>query len=171
MRAACGLVFLLFWIGPPPGESENVRAIRRALALLPRLPSAVAVIDAEDARPGVRELLLTLDAFITRGGRVVYIVKQSAVLQGAAKGSRVYDHILAGVIWHEMAHIDGADERAARRAERDLWIGFVRDQRIDEMTALRYLSALDAQSLEVLDHHEIGGGVDLPLVQDRVSVR
>jgi len=169
MRAACGLAVLLFWMGPAPGESDNLRAIRRAMALLPRPPSTVAVIDAEDARPGVRELLLTLDAFITRGGRVVYLVKESAVLKGAAQGSRFYDCMLAGILWHEMAHVDGADELGARRAERDLWTGFVRDQRVDEMTALRYLRALDAQSLEVLVHHEVAAGIDLPPVQNHVG--
>jgi hypothetical protein len=50
-----------------------------------------------------------------------------------------------------MAHVEGVDERAARRREQSLWTTFVRDQRVDEVTALRYLEALskrpDAQLL------------------------
>src|SRR5215471_3675376 len=156
MRAVCALAVLLFSMGAASGDSPNVRAMRRALALLPRLPTNIdlTVTDAEEAEPGVRERLLTLEAFIIRGGgRVIYIVKQGSVLRGAAKGSREYTYVLAGIIWHEMAHIAGADERAARKAERDLWATFVRDQRIDEGFGLRYLKLLDSQSLEVIDQH------------------
>src|SRR5262245_42368363 len=105
MRAACVLsLWLLSQASPAP--SDDMRAIRRAIALLPKVPSSVTVnvtvtvMDADDAKPDVRERLLTLDAFITRGGHVIYVVKQSAVLKGAAKGSRVYDHVLAGILWH-----------------------------------------------------------------------
>jgi predicted SprT family Zn-dependent metalloprotease len=72
----------------------------------------------------------------------VYLVKQSTVLQEAAKGSQLYEHVLASIIWHEMAHLDGADERGARRAEEQLWTRFVRDGIFDQVTALRYLNAL-----------------------------
>jgi hypothetical protein len=125
------------------------RAVSRAIARLPRLPIHVAVIDANEANPAVRETLLKLDAFTLRldavtmdRSRVVYLVKQSAVLQEAAKGSRFYEHMLASIIWHEMAHLDGADEHGARHAEEQLWIRFVRDGISDQVTALRYLNAL-----------------------------
>ena len=42
-----------------------------------------------------------------------------------------------------MAHLDGADERGARKAESTLWASFIRDGLIDQMTGLRYLSALE----------------------------
>jgi hypothetical protein len=35
-----------------------------------------------------------------------------------------------------------ADEHGARKREESLWTSFVRDQRVDQLTALRYLSAL-----------------------------
>jgi hypothetical protein len=41
-----------------------------------------------------------------------------------------------------MAHLNGADEREARKAESKLWTSFVRDGRTDQLTALRYLNAL-----------------------------
>jgi hypothetical protein len=129
--------------------SPDDRAVSRAIAQLPRRPIQVAVIDAIEAKPEVRETLLKLDAFTVRldagtmdRSRVVYLVKQSAVLQEAATGSRFYEHVLASIIWHEMAHLDGADERGARRAEEQLWIRFVRDGISDQLTALRYLKAL-----------------------------
>jgi len=137
----------------PRAEDDNPspydRAVSRAIAQLPRPPIRVAVIDANEAKPGVRETLLKLDAFTLRldavtmdRSRVVYLVKQSAVLQEAAKGSRFYEHVLASIIWHEMAHLDGADERGARRAEEQLWTRFLRDGISDQVTALRYLNAI-----------------------------
>lgn len=125
------------------------RAVSRAIAQLPRRPIHVAVIDADEARPGVRETLLKLDAFTLRldavtmdRSKVVYLVKQSAVLHEAATGSQFYEHVLASIIWHEMAHLDGADERGARHAEEQLWTRFVRDGISDPVTSLRYLNAL-----------------------------
>ena len=108
--------------GPSPTAYD--RTLQKVLALLPRRPPAVAVFDADDAKPEVRQTLLKLDAFITRGGKVVYVVKQSAVLEAATKGAQLYHYMLASIIWHEMAHVDGADERGARRAEEQLWMRF-----------------------------------------------
>jgi len=147
--------------GPPAVESRIVvdgptaiderKVIAQAMRLLARLPERVAVIDAEQARPDVKATLLRLDAFTIKGSRVVYLVRQSALLQAAVQRQAFYTHALASVIWHEMAHIEGADEREARRREQSLWTTFVRDQRVDEVTALRYLEALtkrpDAQLL------------------------
>jgi hypothetical protein len=147
--------------GPTARESRIVvdgptavgerKAIAEAMRLLPRLPERVAVIDAEQARPDVKATLLGLDAFTVKDNGVVYLVRQSALLQGAVQRQAFHTCALASIIWHEMAHAEGADEREARRREQSLWTTFVRDQRVDEVTALRYLEALtkrpDAQLL------------------------
>src|SRR6185437_6774682 len=62
----------------------------------------------------------------------IYLVNQSAVLQGAARGSYVLDHMLAAIIWHEMAHLEGAPEPEAQRREQELWTTFIRDRRVDQ---------------------------------------
>jgi hypothetical protein len=54
--------------GNHPGLYD--RAVSRAIAQLPRRPIRVAVIDAHEAKPGVRETLLKLDAFTLRGDAV-----------------------------------------------------------------------------------------------------
>jgi hypothetical protein len=127
------------------------KAIAHAMRLLARLPERVAGIDAEHPRPDVKAALLRLDAFTIKDSRVVYLVRQSALLQGAVQRRAFHTYGLASVIWHEMAHAEGADEREARQREQTLWTTFVRDQRVDEVTALRYLEALtkrpDAQLL------------------------
>ena len=35
------------------------------------------------------------------------LVKSGSTLQQAVKGRGIYDLVLAAIIWHEMAHIDG----------------------------------------------------------------
>jgi hypothetical protein len=67
--------------------------------------------------------------------------------------------MLAAVLWHEMAHLAGADEREARGAEEKLWTRFVRDGLSDAITSLRYLRALTTRpndqllpSADVEDH-------------------
>jgi hypothetical protein len=138
--------------GPPSVESRIVvdgptaigerTAIAAAMHLLARLPERVAVIDAEQARRDVKATLLRLDAFTIKDSRVVYLVRQSALVQGAVQRQAFHTYALAAVIWHEMAHTEGADEREAQRREQSLWTTCVRDQYVDEVTALRYLEAL-----------------------------
>jgi hypothetical protein len=90
----------------------------------------------------VKATLLQLDTFITRGSPVVYVLRHSPLLQGARAGSTFHTLALAAAVWHEIAHINGADEHEARKREESLWTSFVRDQRVDQVTALRYLTAL-----------------------------
>ena len=148
-------IFVVVAIAPalPRAAANNPnaydRTVARAIAHLPRRPIQVAVIDANEAKPEVRATLLRLDAFTLKvdavtmdRSKVVYLVKQSTVLREAAKGSLFYEYVLASIIWHEMAHLDGADERGARSAEEQLWTRYVRDGIVDQVSALRYLNAL-----------------------------
>ena len=50
--------------------------------------------------------------------------------------------MVAIILWHEMAHLVGQDEHAARKADEDLWKRFVRDGVTDQVTSLRYLDGL-----------------------------
>jgi hypothetical protein len=120
--------------------------LERVLKLLPRRPIGLVVIDPDEAQPDVRRTLLTLDAFITKGGRVVYLTSHSEVLQRALKGSQLCDYILATIVWHEMAHIDGADENEAQRREEQLWTVFLMEERVDRIQGLRYLKALKSRT-------------------------
>jgi hypothetical protein len=104
-------------------------------------PVRIAVSDVTENRPAVRDYLLTLDAFTVPGNDVIYVVQQSQLLKGAHSGP-LHRAILATVVWHEMAHLSGADERGARQAEEKPWMQFVRDGLVDRVTGLRYLQAL-----------------------------
>ena len=119
--------------------SPYKEAIARALRLLPRQPERVVLVDRADGslehmgKPKV-------EAFVKHGGRVVYLVRQGVTLQATLKGPGIFDYALATVIWHEMAHIDGADETAAQQAEEQLWMQFVLAQRVDRGRGMRYLA-------------------------------
>ena len=125
---ACSLSLLVVLLGmsvPVLGASSEdtpfTRTLERVLSLLPKRPPVVAVIDPSHAKPDVRPTLLGIDAFITKGGRVVYVTSHSEVMRGALRHSSLHEHMLAAIIWHEMAHIEGAAEEEAQRREEQLW--------------------------------------------------
>jgi len=140
--AANGLDTDIVTASSPAGAAAR-DAIKAAIALLPRAPTRIAVMDITTAKPEARDRLRTLDAFTVRGSGVIYLVDGSELLRGAQAGSAFHRAALAAVIWHEVAHVNGADEREARKAESKLWTSFVRDGLIDQLTALRYLNALE----------------------------
>jgi len=86
-----------------------------------------------------------MEAFTLRGGRVVYLTAHSEVLRGALEGWSVHEHVLATIIWDEMAHIDGADEIEAQHREEGLWKQFLMEQRVDWSDGSRYLTALQGR--------------------------
>jgi hypothetical protein len=97
------------------GQSAYDDAISRALRLLPRQPEKVELVERAGG-PHLHEGKPRTEAFVNHGGRVVYLVRQGVTLQAALKGRGIFDYALATVIWHEMAHIDGADRpRHSRR--------------------------------------------------------
>jgi hypothetical protein len=130
-----------------PGRegSPYHETIERVLKLLPKRPAQVVIVDPNQAGAEIRGTLLRMEAFITKGGRVVYLTSQSEALQGALKGWSLHEYILASIIWHEMAHIEGADEMEAQRREEALWIRYVMDERVDPGDGMRYLSGLKSR--------------------------
>jgi len=104
--------------GKGPTAVADREAIAAAIAMLPKRPVRIALMDVSQNRPDVRDHLLTLDGFTVKGNGVIYLVQQGRILEGARRGSTLCRAMLAGVIWHEMAHLDGADERSAQLAER-----------------------------------------------------
>ena len=148
------LVLLGTLLGLSPvnaGPSAYDEAITRALRLLPRQPEKIEVVE-RDERSHVRqgtahgehgEHVERVEAFVNHGGRVVYLIRQGVTLQATLKGPGIFDHALATVIWHEMAHIDGADEVAAQEAEEQLWREFIVSQRVDRTRGMKYLALLE----------------------------
>jgi hypothetical protein len=93
--------------------------IIRALGLLPKLPAKVLVVDVAEADRAADAHGRKVEAFVRHGENVVYLIAQGATLRGAQKGRGIFDYALAILIWHEMAHLAGADEREAQRQQED----------------------------------------------------
>ena len=123
-----------------PGPHENT--IKRALQLLPKQPARILVIDAAQAPRAVDGHGRRVEAFVRHGEDVVYLIAQGVTLRGAQNGPGVYDYALAALIWHEMAHLGGSDERDAQRQEEDLWTQYVAGGLVDTRRGLNYLALL-----------------------------
>ena len=120
----------------------DARTLRAALEALPRRPERIVVVDAEALPPAHDKQLRGLDAFVPIGSRVIYLRRQSVTLLAAEYSGGPYLLMLAAVIWHEMAHTEGLDERHAREREEDLWKQFVQRGLVDSGVGLTYLDEL-----------------------------
>ena len=120
----------------------DIRTLRAALEVLPRRPERIVVVDAEAEPPAHERQLRDLDAFVPVGSRVIYLRRQSPTLLAAEFSGGPYVLMLAAVIWHEMAHTEGLDERHAQEREEDLWKQFVQRNIVDSGVGLTYLDEL-----------------------------
>ena len=119
--------------------------LRDALAILPEQPAYVSVIDVDAQEDsGVRKALRRLEAFTLPGKPGVYVSLHGATFQRllGTRDRRIYSfdtHVLAAIVWHEMAHLAGADETGAQAREETLWKDFMRDGRVETELALRQM--------------------------------
>lgn len=116
-------------------------AIGRALRLLPRQPEKVVLVERADGSH-LHTGKPRTEAFVNHGGSEVFLVRQGVTLQAALKGAGIFDYVLATVIWHEMAHIAGADEAGAQQAEEQLWKEFMLTRRVESGVGMRYFALL-----------------------------
>jgi NAD(P)-dependent dehydrogenase (short-subunit alcohol dehydrogenase family) len=152
MRALVLALVALAWIGGEAaaqlvtgGSAGAQAAIARAVATLPRTPERIVVADRRDPSPLLRARSPGAEGFAKAGDRVVYLIEQGDTLQHACAHGGIFDHALAIVIWHEMAHAGGADEPTARKVEEDLWQRFVVQGRVDQKRGMMYLALLKAR--------------------------
>ena len=117
--------------------------VKRALALLPKRPKQIVVIDALKTPPALRRKLEAVEAFVMVGEPVVCLRMQGSVLKHSHMFGGLFDYALAAIIWHEMAHISGADEHRAQEQEESLWRQFIVGRRVDTSRALGYLARLE----------------------------
>src|SRR5262245_45079107 len=114
---------------PPCPKCDEV--IARVLRLLPKQPESLVVVDLNRSGRVLHDKFQHVEGFVTTGGHTVYLTKQSAIMQKALAGPGIWDYALAITVWHEMAHIEGADEREAQLREEELWKEFMVQQRVD----------------------------------------
>jgi len=118
------------------------RVVSRVLQLLPRKPREVVVIDLNDQPRAIREQDAGVEGFVRDGDGRIYLTKQGSNFQQALSRVGIWDYALAITVWHEMAHLDGADEVEAQRREEQLWTEFVVSGKVDASRGLAYLRLL-----------------------------
>jgi hypothetical protein len=127
------------------GPSEAA-ALQRALRLVKVDPSVRVVLIEPELAPDP-EALRSLDAFTVRQTDgtlrpVIYINRQSQIVQAGASGSDFYVKVLAAVIHHEARHLEGASESEACRAEMEFFRALVARGDVPAVTGLSYLQLL-----------------------------
>jgi len=127
-------------------QSDNYDpTLTRVVRLLPRRPDEIKVVNADAIARSSPGRVRHIDGFVIDGQRIVYLVRQSETLRRAVQDAGIFDYALAIIIWHEMAHIEGADEPNAQRQDEALWLEYVRDGRVDAVRGLKYLKLLKAR--------------------------
>lgn len=119
---------------------ECDEVITRVLPLLPSPAPRITMVDQAPPAPG--HSLGKVEAFVLAGERTVYISRRGSIFRHALRGRGVWDYVLAITIWHEMAHLAGANEREAQLREEDLWRQFVVAGKIDRGQGLAYLQLM-----------------------------
>jgi hypothetical protein len=131
---------------PPTSAQAGCRecddVISRVVQLLPERPEAIVVIDADRTSPALKRAIEHAEAFVTVGLGTVCLKKQAPMFQRTLNGPGIWDYALASVIWHEMAHIAGADEPEAQRREEELWTQFISSRKVEASAGARYLQLL-----------------------------
>jgi hypothetical protein len=146
--ASASLVIVLLATAPVHTEAGNGRCpqcdevVRRAVSLLPARPSLVVVLDVNEQPRALQQRLENVDAFVIPGEPTIYLKKQGSAFRRALERSGIRDYMLAATIWHEMAHVGGADEPEARRIEERLWRQFITGRQVESAHGLAYLARL-----------------------------
>jgi hypothetical protein len=123
------------------GDADTV-LWARVLAVLPARPARLEVLDTDTLSADTRRRLRGLDGFVLQGLKAIVIVRQGNTLQRASRGHAFDRLVLASLIWHEMAHLDGLDERAALGREEALWRRFVADGLVEADIGLAFVGRL-----------------------------
>ena len=118
------------------------RTIEAALERLPRRPKRIVMVGPKTVTPELQAQMRGLDAFVPVGSDVIYLKRQSPTVREAELSGGPYLFMLALVIWHEMAHVDGLDELGARRREEEMWKQFLQGGEVDSAIGMAYLAEL-----------------------------
>jgi hypothetical protein len=110
-----------------PAPRTLALTVRRALALIGSASPRVLLYDPSLYEPRVRAKLQRLEAFVAEGTRHIYLNRRGHALQDAVDGQPYGIYVLAVILAHEMAHLEGKDETNARRIERQWVLRFMQE--------------------------------------------
>lgn len=105
-------------------------------SLDPRTVAAAAVWSTRPER---------VRAFSLRGQSAVYVNRSVDPYRCAGRKNQTCVLLLAALIWHEAAHVDGADEEQAQLREEALFRQFVMEHRVEFAAGQAMLRAMAAR--------------------------
>jgi hypothetical protein len=120
----------------------DARTLQAAIEMLPHRPERIVVVETKALPPARESQLRDLDGFVLRDSRVIYLRRDGQTLLAAEYSGGPYVLMLAVIVWHEMAHTEGLDERQAQLREEDLWKAFIQRGLVDSGLGLTYLAEL-----------------------------
>jgi hypothetical protein len=137
---------------PKRGTDPDVAAQRRAIDEARRLvgsPSSCEVVIIDPDLAADPDAIRKLDAFTVREStgalrQKIFINSESGILREAARGEGFYVAVLAAVLVHEIEHLKGGSEDAARLAERRFFDDLIASGVVSESEGLRYAAVLRA---------------------------
>jgi len=116
--------------------------VSQALALLGHADQPVVIFDPAQYDAAHRAKLEQFEAFVFKARGVIYLNGHGKVSAEAIAGRPHGVYVLAAILAHEMAHIQGLDERGALEAERRCVFQFMKEGRIPVDVALAHFSAM-----------------------------
>ncbi len=148
------------------GESDPA-LWKHVLDVLPARPARIEVLDLDSLSGPTRERVRGLDAFVLGGQTTVVVIRQGATLWRAEVGDAVDRLALASLVWHELAHANGLDERAALEQEQSLWRRFISTGLVDGGVGMTYIARLREVSARVKSQSKDSGPTNKTWVADR----
>jgi hypothetical protein len=113
--------------------------VDRALTLLGETHRHVVLFDPLQYNATQRAKLERFEAFVLREHREIYLNRRGRAFEEALAGRSEGVYLLAAILVHELAHLDGLDERAALQAEQRCVFRFMKEGRISVDVALAHL--------------------------------
>ena len=123
------------------GDSD-VALWTAVLEVLPARPERIEILDLASLSDTARRKVNGRDAFVLAGHRTIVVIRQGATLRQAEFGDGFDRLVLASLVWHELAHANGASEQAALEKEQALWHRFIRLGLVSTADGMAYIQRL-----------------------------
>ena len=115
--------------------------IARALLLTGHPEQRVILFDPQQYDAEHRRKLERLEAFVLGGGTDIYLNCRGRAYREASAGEPHGVYVLAAILAHEIAHLQGKNERTASAEERGVVFGFMKAGHISPDVALQHLQS------------------------------
>ena len=115
--------------------------IAKALLLTGHPEQRVILFDPQQYDADHRRTLERLEAFVLGGGTDIYLNCRGRAYKEASAGEPHGVYVLAAILAHETAHLEGKNERTALAEERGVVFGFMKAGQIPPDVALQHLQS------------------------------